>query len=143
MKLSVILTLLAISIVAHEASAHGENKPGPNGGFIRMPGAFHTEVVSAGPNRLKIFLLDIAWKNPSVKQSAVKATHVSQTKTTSIARCEPLENHYVCEFPKNVDLAKSGEIKLESHREGKNGVTVSYSLPLKLQAIDDGHGSHK
>jgi hypothetical protein len=66
-----ICMLFAAILFQHTlASAHGEDKAGPNGGFIRMPGAFHTELVPSGKDKLKVYLLDIQWKNPSLKNSS-------------------------------------------------------------------------
>lgn len=135
--------LMSLAILPTLASAHGEDKPGPNGGFIRMPGAFHTEITPIGTSKLKVFLLDIEWKNPSVRQSTVKATYISQAKTTTTGKCVAEKAFYICEFPKDIDLTKSGEIRIEAKRENQIGVPVSYALPLKLQVVDDGHGSHK
>ncbi len=63
-----IVTTLSLNVFAH-----GEDKPGPHGGFIRMPGAFHTEVVKEKEG-YRVYLLDINWKNPSVLDSAVLAS---------------------------------------------------------------------
>jgi hypothetical protein len=139
MKSIVIAAIIASSFAAQSAFAHGEDKPGPNGGFIRMPGAFHTELVPTGPSGLKIYLLDINWKNPTVKGSTLKATH---KPTNSSGTCKVESNFYVCQFSKGVDLTKKGELSVEAKREGQTGATVSYELPLKLQKLDDGHSGH-
>jgi hypothetical protein len=124
------------------ALAHGEDKPGPNGGFIRMPGAFHTEVIPMSSNSFKVFLLDIAWKNPSVKDSSVKALYRSSANQKSDAVCKAETNFFVCKFPANIDISKSGKLEVQAEREAKKGIVVSYQLPLKLEVIDDGHGAH-
>lgn len=121
--------------------AHGEDKLGPNGGFIRMPGAFHTEVLPLGANKLKVYLLDINWENPSVLNSSLRVS--LRSKETSLAKCEVQENYYLCEFPMEVNLTKRGELSVEAQRENQKGNMVSYELPLKLQVIDDGHGGHQ
>ena len=54
--------------------AHGMNKPGPNGGEIRMPGPFHTEAKAEGANKLKVYLLDMNFKNPVTANSSVEVT---------------------------------------------------------------------
>ncbi len=137
-----IFTLLMTLILGEGVVyAHGEDKLGPNGGFIRMPGAFHTEVLPLGANKLKVYLLDINWENPSVLNSSLSVN--LKSKTTSQAKCEAQENYYLCEFPKGVDLTKKGELSIEAQRENQKGNKVSYELPLKLQVIDDGHGGHQ
>lgn len=122
------------------AFAHGEDKPGPHGGFIRMPGAFHTEVVPLGKTTIKVFLLDIEWKKPSINNSELQVTLNNKSKTK--AQCSINDNYYLCSFPKSVDLTKNGELKVLPQRDGQKGAEVSYILPLKLEIIDDGHGDH-
>jgi len=140
MKKLVLNVLIAMNIGVPMALAHGEDKPGPNGGFIRMPGAFHTEVIPTGPSSLKIYLLDIQWQNPSVSNSALAVTY--KAKKSTLGKCSIEANHYVCKFPKNIDLKKSGNLIVEAQRENQKGNVVSYELPLKLQVVDDGHGGH-
>lgn len=53
MKLLKVLFVFIIAIGSSIAFAHGEVKAGPHNGFIRMPGAFHTELVLVGKNKLK------------------------------------------------------------------------------------------
>lgn len=138
---TLIFTLLMTLILGEGVIyAHGEDKPGPNGGFIRMPGAFHTEVIPLGPNQLKIFLLDITWQNPSTAKSSLTVT--LKSKKSAKAKCEIKDNYYVCDFPKGVDITQKGELLVDAKRENQKGNQVSYGLPLKLQVIDDGHGEH-
>ncbi len=139
---TLIFTLLMTLILGEGVVyAHGEDKLGPNGGFIRMPGAFHTEVLPLGANKLKVYLLDINWENPSVLNSSLSVS--LRSKKTSQAKCEVQENYYLCEFPMEVNLTKRGELSVEAQRENQKGNMVSYELPLKLQVIDDGHGGHQ
>lgn len=133
--------LLLLTLFSYQAWGHGEDKPGPNNGFIRMPGAFHTEVVPIGTNQMKVFLLDINWKNPSVKDSALNLIHQGKTKVK--ASCEIKDIlYYLCSFPKNVDLAIKGKLSVNSQRESQKGNEVSYDLPLQYKPIDDGHSGH-
>ncbi len=139
---TLIFTLLMTLILGEGVVyAHGEDKLGPNGGFIRMPGAFHTEILPLGANKLKVYLLDINWKNPSVSNSSLSVT--LNSKKIPKDKCQIKEKYYLCEFPKGVDLTKKGELSIEAQRENQKGNQVSYELPLKLQVIDDGHGDHQ
>jgi hypothetical protein len=139
---TLIFTLLMTLILGEGVVyAHGEDKLGPNGGFIRMPGAFHTEILPLGANKLKVYLLDINWKNPSVSNSSLSVT--LNSKKIPKDKCQIKEKYYLCEFPKGVDLTKKGELSIEAQRENQKGNKVSYELPLKLQVIDDGHGGHQ
>lgn len=138
MKTPILTVLILIGFGSQMALAHGEDKLGPNNGFIRMPGAFHTEIVPVGSNSLKVYLLDIQWQNPSTKDSALSIKLKSKKYTP--AKCSIEADHYICEFPKSVDLTKKGKLTVEAQREKQKGMVVNYELPLKLQVIDDGHG---
>lgn len=131
-----LMLALSAILISNFALAHGEDKYGPNKGFIRMPGAFHVELVPDGKNKLKVYLLDIQWKNPSVVKSKVQIKHDDKNS----AQCEIKENYYLCEFPKSVNLTKKGELKVVVEREEQKGMEVSYPLPFKLEVVNDGHG---
>ena len=138
-KLKWLITLAAL-FTASFCLAHGEDKPGPNGGFIRMPGAFHTELIPDGKNKLKVYLLDIQWKNPSVLNSSLEIS--LKNKKTIKAKCEITENYYSCVFPDTVDLTKKGELKVAAQRENQKGMEVMYPLPFKFEAVADPHKGH-
>ncbi len=142
-----LIITLALIVFSSLAEAHGEDQPGPNGGFIKMPGAFHTEVVPIDKTKLKVFLLDFEWKNPLVKDSAVTVTH--KLKAVSTAKCEPQGTHFACEFPKTVDLSrKGGQLTVEAQREKQKGNAAVYQLPLALAPTavvapdHSGHSGH-
>lgn len=143
MQTIVSFAVLAAALSSQIAMGHGEDKPGPNGGFVRMPGAFHTEAVPDGPSRVKFYLLDIQWKNPSINKSSLMVNFSSKLMPKTEAICKPAGNHYVCDFPSNVDIKKSGTLNVQATREGLKGIVVSYETPLKIAVLDDGHGSHK
>lgn len=108
--------------------AHGEDKPGPHGGFVSMPGAYHAEVVPKGANQLNIYLLDMEWKNPSLRQSSVEL-QIGESK----AKCSPSTDYFLCRFDATVNLTKKGTLLLKSTREGQKGRQIAYSLPLQLE----------
>jgi len=112
------------------AFSHGEDHPGPNGGSIQMPGAFHTEAVMINKNELKVFLLDMDWKNPTVKDSSVSV--IFQTKTKYESKCEKNENAFICTFDKTADLNKKGKLIVSATREKQVGNTAEYKTPLKV-----------
>lgn len=126
-----MLYFILISILSTSAFSHGEDKLGPHKGYIRMPGAFHTEVVPVGKNEIKVFLLDIEWKNPSVARSEVKASIISEKTTEAI--CVTKETYFLCSFPKQINLKKKAELQVLANREGQIGAVAKYNLPLKLE----------
>jgi len=140
MKNLTSLFLATLILKLNVAFAHGENKPGPHGGIIRMPGTFHTEVVPLGKTTIKIFLLDMEWKNPSINNSEIQV--ILNNKSKERAQCRTSDNYYLCSFSKSVDLTKKGELKILAQREGQKGAEVSYFLPLKFEVIDGGHEGH-
>lgn len=113
-------------------SAHGEDKPGPNGGFVRMPGAFHTEVVLDGKSALKLFLLDMEWKNPVVVDSTAEVTW--KAGTTIKGKCQPKTDHFVCNFPQGTDLTKKGFLSILARRGPQKGNEAVYTTPLSWPA---------
>ena len=141
MKLFKIVFLLSLLTNLNLAFAHGEDKPGPNSGYIRMPGAYHTEIIQDGKSALKVYILDLQFKNPSTDQNKLEISHSSKVKAT----CEPKDNYYQCTFPETVDLSKKGNLTVASQRKDQVGMVVSYPLPLKFEKpknTEKAHGAH-
>lgn len=124
LKLAVLFGLVS----AQSIFAHGEHKPGPHGGEIRMPGAFNTEVSSYKDLGFKIYLLDINFENPISKDSSVLGKVLSNGKEIALS-CSSHPDHFYCEFPKGVSVSK-GELILIPTRAGSKGAQTKYVLPL-------------
>lgn len=122
-----ISCLLMIQFFQIDAFAHGEEKPGPHGGFVRMPGAFHTEVVK-DKKGYRIYLLDINWQNPSVREASVSASIEFKKKITKLS-CSKQTDFFLCQS-KSLD---AGTLNITSTREGQVGGVSTYSLPLKFE----------
>lgn len=129
---------------ALNVSAHGEDKEGPHGGFIRMPGAFHTEVVLKNPQSILVYLLDMDWRKPTVQDSQVTVTTAaaSAAKKKIEGKCKVQEQAFFCEFPAGVDLTKKGELIVKANREKMQGNEAQYELPLKLKPLKVDHSEH-
>lgn len=125
-----ICSVIGLLILAQYAFAHGEDKAGPNGGFIRMPGAFHTEIVQIEKDKAKVYLLDMNWQSPSVKDAKVEVRLGTKATLKCQAQAEP---YFLCLFPKGTDLSKKGKLQVKAQREGQKGNEVTYELPLKLE----------
>lgn len=134
--LTFIFSLWSFSSVAW---AHGEDKPGPHGGFIRMPGGFHTELKLSDKN-LEVYLLDINWKDPVVEQSSVNVEYSTAGKTSSLT-CSPGEKFFSCTYPKEF-RKDQGKLMVLAERKGMKGAKAEYELPLKLIKLNDEHSSH-
>ena len=122
--ISLIITLSAVNILAH-----GEDKPGPHGGHIKMPANFHTEVISDKDGSFHVYLLDIQFQNPTVKDSEIKA-YVMNGKKKANLKCSVMgTNHFHCKGSKP---AKTGSLILKAKREGTwASMDAKYDLPLK------------
>lgn len=135
-----VLALSILLLVSSFAFAHGEDKPGPHGGFVRMPGAFHTEIAPDSDTEFKMYLLDINWKNPSVKDSTIDIQFID--KSTKIAvQCQQGINFFQCQLAKGHTL-KKGKLIVKASREKAVGSEVTYNLPLSFDSEDE-HGSHE
>ncbi|MEI1277859.1 hypothetical protein V6Z05_05990 [Leptospira venezuelensis] len=117
--------------------SHGENKPGPHGGLIRMPGDFHVEILDLGNSKFRIYLLDINFQNPSLKSSSVNAK-IRTSEGYKNLSCETLDNSFICEGDPKVKKTK-GELILISIRENSKGSEIKLELPLKK----DNGGNHE
>lgn len=124
-----IVTLLSVLFISNNLFAHGMNKHGPHGGFINMPGAFHTELVDKG-QQMHVYLIDMSFKNPTVTDSSVAITYKG-SKETKVA-CTKEKDYFVCEKPseglKNID-----EISISAIRNNNKARDAVYKVPLKLE----------
>lgn len=109
--------------------AHGENKPGPHGGHIRMPGPFHTELVVKNEKTIFIYLLDMEFKNPVVTESSVTLSLKSGDKSKSFP-CKPDKDKFKCESPIFKLGDHKGELLVEATRLGVKANSASYTFPL-------------
>ena len=140
-KIKTFIVCVGLSLFggASSAFAHGEDKPGPHGGVIRMPGAFHTEVVAQGDNAIDVYLLDIHWKNPIVKDSSLNVIHVDGERQTAL-NCKPRETLFSCQGESAA--FKSGSLTVKASRLGTQGIEVTYPLPLRVGPTGVGAGHH-
>lgn len=123
-----VLCWLTLPLAPLLSLAHGEDKPGPHGGEIRMPGAFHTEAILSGKNAVRIYLLDLHWQNPTVKNSRVEARFSGGQKGT--AACKKEKDAFLCTFGKGVNLGQAGKLEIKATRDKQEGVAVEYETPL-------------
>ena len=113
------------------AFGHGEDKPGPHGGQIRMPGALHVEVLPDGDSAVKVYVLDVALKNPVVVNSQVIVS-VEKSNLNSELTCATAKDHFVC-TAKDSKTLLDGSLIVEATRGDLKGIPTKYSLPLRAQ----------
>ncbi|MEN0058614.1 MAG: hypothetical protein AAGB31_07250 [Bdellovibrio sp.] len=142
--MKVSLTLLLLNLLAGSlAGAHGEENPGPHQGHIRMPGAFHTELVLDDKQEAHIYLLDMNFQNPSVKDSHIELS-AQNGKSIVPFQCSIMDNsHFHCIPAKK--YPQKGKLVLKATREKMAGHEISYPLPLKPfkgEAKPSSHHTH-
>lgn len=115
---------------------HGEDKPGPHGGLIRMPGAFHTEVLVIDAGHLDVYLLDEHFENPTVEDSAVSV----RMQGARAVDCQPQRTHFAC-FLRDALPRGGAEVEVRARRLKASGNPVTYRLVPPLSA-DTGVTSH-
>lgn len=117
------LSLLLFSSLSY---GHGTDKPGPHGGMIQMPGAYHVEVVRASKQSFKIYLLDGDFKNPTLTDSSVKA-RVLYGKNLSLD-CKPMEKDLYFECRTESRLRRNEFLIVESVRAGVKGNEAKFEF---------------
>jgi len=110
--------------------AHGELKPGPNGGEIRMPGAFHVEVVASSV-AVDVYLLDMQFENPQVTNSSVDVTlHRDGEQLALECQVANGKKMFKCLLPNDEELG-AGRLLVNATRGGPPAEPMHYELPLK------------
>jgi hypothetical protein len=138
----VILLSLFFSIHTY---AHGEDAPGPHNGHIKMVGTFHIEVAADTDGSFHVFLLDVNFKNPTIKDSSIEMT-LDQKGKKNPFKCEVMgRDHFHCK-PLGKYTLKNGQLLVKAKRENAVGDT-SYELPLKwktgsAEAQSQDHSKH-
>ena len=124
----IVFALIVMTIFAEVGFAHGGDQPGPHGGYVEMPGAFHTEVVPEASGAFRVYLIDIEFKNPIVVNSEVKLWLTNSSKKFEF-NCKPEENSFICSSKKTVPSPK--ELSIVAKRDGAQGNVALYQLPFK------------
>lgn len=123
------LTLLCLLSMPLLAAGHGSDKPGPHNGSVRMPGAFHVEVVHEDDS-LHVYLLDIRITDPIVADSSVIATVQQGGNVTELDCATDHDlNRFSCSLPGAIDL-NAGTMTITAKRGDAPQATARYVLPL-------------
>ncbi|MBC7712148.1 MAG: hypothetical protein H7177_02350 [Rhizobacter sp.] len=127
MKASFVTLLLTV-FLSTNAFAHRMNKPGPNNGFIRMPGTYHIELV-AQKNIIKFFFLDIGFKPLPTTKATVKMALKGLTEVA--VSCVKETQFFLCDM-KDANMNKYSEIDVKTSKAGEKEVTSIYKIPLSF-----------
>ena len=128
MKL-IFVPFLSLVLYSSSIFSMGGDKPGPNGGFISMPGTYHVELIDKG-QVFRVYLLDIGMKNPTVENSNVTLKFTSTNSQEII--CKPEHNYFVCKKPIG-KLQNFKDVVVESTRNKVHANIATYKLPLKFE----------
>jgi hypothetical protein len=143
-KFILMAGMLVSPFISQTVWGHGEEKPGPHKGYLRMPGAFHIELVPQGNSKFKVYLLDIEWKNPSVENSKLEIKAINDGKTADV-KCGNAQgvDHFSCQLPEGYSL-KKGELRVSAIRQKSIGAEMRYDLPLtfNVEAMATSHNGH-
>ena len=129
MKASFV-TLLMTCLFSSNSFAHGMNKPGVNNGYVRMPGAYHVELVPISEG-FRVYFQDIQFKSISTKDATLNLVVKAQTSATIGCKKEEA-NTFVCPVEKAA-LKGATELVLESSiNNGKTKGSSVYKYPLSF-----------
>jgi hypothetical protein len=122
------VTLLFAFCLSEQTLAHGMNKPGPHGGYIRMPGNYHIELVPAG-KELKVYFLDMNFAPIPLNEATVSLTLTG--KKPLKAQCLKEMHFFRCDT-KELSFKMFKEVVVESSKAGEVEATSTYKIPLKF-----------
>ncbi|MDO9182706.1 MAG: hypothetical protein Q7U04_09870 [Bacteriovorax sp.] len=127
------VTFFGTLILATSAYSMGGDKPGPNGGYITMPSAYHVELVPKDSAFL-IYLHDINFKNAITSNSSASIIFIpkNQKSVTIKMKCIADKQFFSCKIP-NDKIDNYKEIQVESKRKNIFGKNSIYKLPLKFE----------
>lgn len=128
MKNLIVTALLMLPFI--DANAHGTNKLGPNGGYIRMPSTYHLELVQKD-DLTQVYFLDMHFKTLSTKDSSLH--FVLKGANDLEVPCVNRDDHFECDTKlKKAEKFKAVELKSSVNPKAKV-FTTQYDLPLMLK----------
>ncbi len=123
------LIALGLIFISSTIFAHGMDEPGPHQGQIQMPSTYHTEILIENSQDVKVYLLDIDFKNPVTDKSEALVVYESG-RTKVDMPCMAENDYFICRTRQTLNF-KRGKLRVKSHREEAKGNDVFYELPLK------------
>lgn len=109
------------------------DRPGPHGGFIRMPGRFHTEIRQEPDKTLSVFLLDEEFHEPLTGGSWVKGfIRRGEHENRLACQVEPADKRFRCRLPDGASLKDGDKVILDVQRKGTPPGRAVYNFPFKL-----------
>jgi predicted double-glycine peptidase len=80
------------------------DKPGPHGGIIQMPGAYHLEALKKTKETIQIYVLDMNFVNKTPNEKTEITAQVRRKKQNLKLQCEmePAKEFYLCQSPQKI-----------------------------------------
>lgn len=132
MKKIMSSSVLFLTIITN-VFAHGDNKLGPNGGYLNMPGSFHTELIYNDDGSFQVYLIDSTFKNPMTKDSSVELSLITGNKKIVFQCNVATETYFLCKSAGSKTKSKKGKIEIRAVRNKIKSSVAKYSLPLTLK----------
>ena len=108
---------------------------GPHGGYYRMSGRDHIELVPKLNGEFSVYLLDLRLKNPTIKNSSVNVKigddKDKYEKKLATLDCITMKDHFYCTNKTNIETNPNTKLYLKAKRLGIELEEVSYPLPFK------------
>lgn len=112
------------------AYGHGEDKPGPNGGHIRMPASFHTELVmEASGTSFKVYLSNVRFADADTKSSEISVVARTSGGDLSVP-CSAKGDHFLCSITKD-GAKKLEQLRVTAKYKDQPRATAIYKFPLQ------------
>ena len=134
MKLSTLIISLQIFLMFNQ-DIYAVEVLGPHGGYYRMSGRNHIELVPKLNGEFSVYLLDLRLENPTVKNSSVnvKVGDDKDKDKNKLATldCITMKDHFYCTNKTNIETNSNTKLFLKAKRLGIELEEVSYPLPFK------------
>ena len=129
--LTLIITLQFFLIFTQ--FSYAEEVLGPHGGYYRMSGRNHIELVPKLNGEFSVYLLDLRLRNPTVKNSSVNVKVGEDNGNNKLATldCITMKDHFYCTNKTNIETNLNTKLFLKAKRLGIELKEVSYPLPFK------------
>ena len=89
----------------------------PNGGYLHMPGAFHTELIYNDDGSFQVYLIDSTFKNPITKDSSVELTLITGDKKHAFKCNAATETYFTCKSTESKTKSTKGKIEIRAVRK--------------------------
>jgi hypothetical protein len=127
--LSFIITILIFVMLIPKSYA--EELRGPHGGYYRMSGRNHIEIISDLDGNFIVYLLDLKLRNASIENSSVEVKVGADKNKLATLDCISMEDHFYCSNKKIILTNSNTKLYVKAKTLGKTLKEVNYPLPFR------------